>query len=116
MIMKSLNTIFFQRTLQREIKRRIDGHNVRFDRSFYRGIDGSKIEISDRVLQALKNDEPVVALESTIITHGMPYPSNLETCLQVESLIKAQVSDPMKLTTFLKCPDCRTLLTPKSLE
>lgn len=54
-------------------------------------MNGSMIEISDVVTQAIKNNEPVVALESTIITHGMPYPANLETALKVENVIKAKV-------------------------
>jgi len=39
-------------------------------------------------------DRPIVALESTIITHGMPYPSNLETALQVEKDIREQGAIP----------------------
>lgn len=36
------------------------------------------IEISDEVQNALHHGKPVVALESTIVTHGMPHPNNLE--------------------------------------
>jgi len=36
------------------------------------------------VENALKNNLPIVALESTIISHGMPYPKNIETALMVE--------------------------------
>ena len=50
------------------------------------------IEISPHVAEALKNKDPVVALESTIITHGMPYPANLETALRVEDTIRLNVS------------------------
>ena len=39
------------------------------------------IRISKKVEEALKNKKPVVALESTIISHGMPYPKNVETAL-----------------------------------
>ena len=46
------------------------------------------IVISQKVLDALKNNQPVVALESTIISHGMPYPQNVETALNVEKIIK----------------------------
>ena len=49
------------------------------------------IVISDPVKSALKNGEPVVALESTIITHGMPFPHNLQTSQKVESIIKKEV-------------------------
>lgn len=45
------------------------------------------IRISEKVANALKNHQPVVALESTIISHGMPYPKNVETALKVEQTI-----------------------------
>lgn len=45
------------------------------------------IKISDKVKEALQNNIPVVALESTIISHGMPYPQNVATALQVEQII-----------------------------
>ena len=47
--------------------------------------------ISDAVKSAINNGEPVVALESTIITHGMPYPHNVSTAKKVESIIQQQV-------------------------
>ena len=37
------------------------------------------LDIAPEVQEALKNGKPVVALESTIISHGMPYPQNVET-------------------------------------
>jgi len=40
------------------------------------------LEISEEVKNALKNNKPVIALESTIISHGMPYPQNAETALK----------------------------------
>ncbi|GJD06434.1 Pseudouridine-5'-phosphate glycosidase [Galdieria sulphuraria] len=43
---------------------------------------------SEPVRTALLKDKPVVALESTIISHGMPYPENFKTALQVEDLVK----------------------------
>ncbi len=46
------------------------------------------IRISQRVEDALKNGKPVVALESTIISHGMPYPRNVETALRVEKVLE----------------------------
>ena len=45
------------------------------------------LSISPAVQQALSAGKPVVALESTIITHGMPYPQNLEMARNVESVI-----------------------------
>ena len=46
------------------------------------------MKINPIVLDALKNNKPVVALESTIISHGMPYPRNVETALLVEKTIR----------------------------
>lgn len=46
------------------------------------------LELSAEVEQALKEGKPVVALESTIISHGMPYPQNVETALKVEQTIR----------------------------
>ena len=42
------------------------------------------LDISPEVQQALADGKPVVALESTIISHGMPYPKNVETAMLVE--------------------------------
>lgn len=50
--------------------------------------------ISEEVRQALKNHHPVVALESTIISHGMPYPRNVETALQVEQIVRENGAIP----------------------
>lgn len=46
------------------------------------------MKISPEVLDALNNNKPVVALETTIISHGMPYPKNVETALRVEKVIR----------------------------
>ena len=46
------------------------------------------MKINPVVQEALKNNKPVVALESTIISHGMPYPKNVETALRVEQVIR----------------------------
>ena len=46
------------------------------------------LDIKPEVAQALKEGRPVVALESTIISHGMPYPQNVETALNVEKIIR----------------------------
>lgn len=57
---------------------------VQQKRSLYDG----KLHISAEVCSALKNGQPVVALESTIISHGMPYPQNLRTAQMVEQIIR----------------------------
>lgn len=46
------------------------------------------VRINSEVQQALKENRPVVALESTIISHGMPYPQNVETALRVEAIVR----------------------------
>lgn len=52
------------------------------------------ITVSEDVRVALSQQGPVVALESTIITHGMPYPQNLETANAVESIIRQNGAIP----------------------
>ena len=52
------------------------------------------IKISSEVSEALANNQPVVALESTIIAHGMPYPQNVETALQVEDIVRKNGAIP----------------------
>lgn len=46
------------------------------------------LSISSEVQEALRTGKPIVALESTIISHGMPYPQNVETALRVEKTIR----------------------------
>lgn len=55
---------------------------------------GGAIVLSSEVQSALNQRQPVVALESTIITHGMPYPENLATAKSVEALIREQDTVP----------------------
>ena len=52
------------------------------------------LEISPEVRQALAERRPVVALESTIISHGMPYPQNVETALNVERIVRENGATP----------------------
>ncbi len=52
------------------------------------------LDIAPEVAQALKEGKPVVALESTIISHGMPYPQNVETALKVEEVIRENGAVP----------------------
>jgi pseudouridine-5'-phosphate glycosidase len=47
------------------------------------------IHIHPKIKEALANNHPVVALESTIISHGMPYPENVRTALEVEAVVEA---------------------------
>ena len=52
------------------------------------------LSVSDEVREALAAGKPVVALESTIISHGMPYPRNVETALNVEKIIRENGAVP----------------------
>ena len=52
------------------------------------------MKINPEVKKALEENRPVVALESTIISHGMPYPKNVETALKVEQTIREHGAVP----------------------
>jgi len=47
-----------------------------------------QLTIADEIRDALKAGEPVVALESTVITHGLPYPANVETARNMEAAVR----------------------------
>ncbi|HQC30391.1 MAG TPA: pseudouridine-5'-phosphate glycosidase, partial [Acholeplasmataceae bacterium] len=49
-----------------------------------------RLEIKKEVLDALQEGRGVVALESTIISHGMPYPENYEMAKKVEKIIRSE--------------------------
>jgi len=57
-------------------------------------------ESSTEVTQAGKNGQPLVALESTIITHGMPYPENLSTTISVQNVIREQGAVPATIAVL----------------
>ena len=58
------------------------------------------MDISPDVQAALAEKKPVVALESTIICHGMPYPENIETALQVEDVIRNHGAVPATIAVI----------------
>ena len=58
------------------------------------------LEIHPEVKNALAEGKPVVALESTIISHGMPYPQNLETAIQVEEIVRSNGAVPATIAIF----------------
>ena len=72
------------------------------------------LTLSEEVNAALKNGQPVVALESTIISHGMPYPRNVETALSVEGVVRDQGAIPA--TIAIMDGKCRVGLTADELE
>jgi pseudouridine-5'-phosphate glycosidase len=74
----------------------------------------ARIEISPDVAQALAERRAVVALESTIITHGMPWPRNLETAREVEAIARAEGATPATIAVLDGVP--RVGLTAAQLE
>ena len=72
------------------------------------------LDISPEVSAALAAGKPVVALESTIISHGMPYPQNVETALKVESIIRENGAVPA--TIAIIGGRLKAGLTPEEIE
>nr|WP_010392319.1 pseudouridine-5'-phosphate glycosidase [Paracoccus sp. TRP] len=60
----------------------------------------SLIALSPEVSQALADNRPIVALESTIITHGMPYPQNLEVAQKVEAVVRESGAVPATIAVM----------------
>lgn len=58
------------------------------------------IQLSPEVAAAREQGRPVVALESTIIAHGMPWPQNLETAREVEDVIRAEGAVPATIAVI----------------
>lgn len=58
------------------------------------------LDVAPEAAEALKAGKPVVALESTIISHGMPYPQNVETALQVEKIIRENGAVPATIAVI----------------
>ena len=58
------------------------------------------LDIHPEVAAALKAGKPVVALESTIISHGMPYPQNVETALNVERIVRENGAVPATIAVI----------------
>jgi pseudouridylate synthase len=59
-----------------------------------------RVVLSDRVARALESAEPVVALESTIITHGLPQPENLEAARQFEATVNERGAVPATIAVL----------------
>jgi pseudouridine-5'-phosphate glycosidase len=58
------------------------------------------VQISDEVISALNARKAVVALESTIISHGMPYPQNFETAMEVENTVRYNKAVPATIAVI----------------
>lgn len=72
------------------------------------------IDLLPEVAEALKTGAPVVALESTIISHGMPYPQNILSSKRCEEIIRAEGAIPA--TTAVVNGRIKVGLTPEELE
>ncbi|CAN7097714.1 unnamed protein product, partial [Brassica rapa subsp. narinosa] len=64
----------------------------------------SLVKISPQVSEAISNGRAVVALESTIISHGMPYPQNLQTAKEVESIVRENGAVPATIAILNGVP------------
>ena len=72
------------------------------------------LTLTDEVAEALAAGAPVVALESTIISHGMPYPQNAEMAVEVEGIIREHGAVPATIAVLDGRP--KIGLTPEDLE
>lgn len=72
------------------------------------------LDLSPEVASALAAGKPVVALESTIISHGMPYPQNVETALKVEQTIRENGATPATIAVIKG--RLKAGLTPEEIE
>ncbi len=72
------------------------------------------LDCSPEVATALSEEKPVVALESTIISHGMPYPQNVQTALQVEATIRENGATPATIAVIQG--RLKAGLTPEEIE
>ncbi len=74
----------------------------------------SFLEIHPDVAEALAASKPVVALESTIISHGMPYPQNINTAIEVEQIVRDNGAVPATIAIINS--KCHVGLSKKQLE
>ena len=58
------------------------------------------VKLSPKVAAALKEGRPVIALESTIISHGMPYPQDVETALRCEAMARENGAEPATIAVI----------------
>lgn len=72
------------------------------------------LDVAPEVAKAVAEGRPVVALESTIISHGMPYPQNVETALQVEKIIRDHGAVPA--TIAILGGRLKAGLTPEEID
>lgn len=58
------------------------------------------IKFNEEVAAALKSKQPVVALESTVIAHGLPFPQNIETARRLEKIVRENGATPATIAVF----------------
>ncbi len=59
-----------------------------------------ELKFNEEVAAALENNQPIVALESTVIAHGLPYPHNLETANSLEKIVRENGACPATIAVF----------------
>ncbi|GAW48124.1 indigoidine synthase A family protein [Nocardioides sp. PD653] len=79
-----------------------------------RPLPADMLRVTDEVAAALADGTPVVALESTIISHGMPYPQNVAMAVEVEGIIREHGAVPATIAVLDGCP--KIGLSPDDLE
>jgi pseudouridine-5'-phosphate glycosidase len=72
------------------------------------------LKVNPVIQEAVDHSKPVVALESTIISHGMPYPQNVETALEVENIVKE--NGAMPATIAIIKGELKAGLTPDEID
>lgn len=72
------------------------------------------LQIQPEIIEALANNQPIVVLESTIISHGMPWPRNVETALQVEAVVRENGAIPA--TIAIRNGKCLVGLNAEELD
>ena len=77
-------------------------------------IEHPLLNIHSEVLSAIENGHPVVALESTIISHGMPWPQNVDTALSVEKIVRENGAIPA--TIAILDGQCQIGLTTEQIH
>jgi pseudouridylate synthase len=58
------------------------------------------LKFSEEIAEAIKNKKPIVALESTVIAHGLPFPHNLETAFKLENTVRENGAVPATIAVF----------------
>ena len=72
------------------------------------------LSVTPEIQQAVKEGKPVVALESTILSHGMPFPENVEFAHKVEEIVRGEGAIPA--TTAIIGGKLKVGLTPEELD